>query len=114
MAPEDTITEVTRRAIIDYLSVGRHWSGAVAEDEFLGRLYDLNRMPSTDSRWQYDTAAKDIRQHRVNNVDWSDDWVFTDGRFNLLHGGRTIPEVPGRDGSSTRPAGFIRGEGDGS
>jgi hypothetical protein len=85
MTPEDTITEVTRRAIVDYLSVGRHWSGALAEDEFLGRLYDLNRMPSTDTRWQYDTAAKDIRQHRVNNLDWSDDWVFTDGRFNLLH-----------------------------
>ena len=83
---ENTITGVTRRAIIDYLSVGRHWSGALAEDEFLGRIYDLSRMPSTDYREQYNTAAKDIRQHRVNNLDWSDDWVFIDDRFTLLHG----------------------------
>ena len=85
-AEENTITEVTRRAIIDYLCVGRHWSGALPEDDFLGRLYDLSRMPSTDYRREYDTAAKDIWKHRVMNSDWPDDWVFTDSRFNLLHG----------------------------
>jgi hypothetical protein len=47
--PANTITEVTRRAIIDYLSVGRYWSGALQEDDFLGRLYDLKRMPSPRS-----------------------------------------------------------------
>lgn len=81
-----SITEVTRRAIMDYLSVWRHRSGALTEDDSLGRLYDLNRMPSTDYRREYDTAAKDIWQHRVRNSDWSDDWVFTDSRFDLLHG----------------------------
>jgi hypothetical protein len=85
-AADQTITEVTRRALIDYLSVGRQWSGALQEDDFLARLYDLNRMPSTDYRREYDTAAKDIWKHRVMNTDWSDDWVFTDGRFDLLHG----------------------------
>ena len=85
-APEKTITEVTRRAITDYLSVGRHWAGNLNEDEFLGRVYDLNRMPSTDYRHEYNTAAKDIWKHRVINSDWSDDWVFTDGRFDLLFG----------------------------
>lgn len=83
---ENTITEVTRRAIIDYLSVGRHWAGDLQEHEFLGRIYDLNRMPSTDYRHEYNTAAKDIWKHRVMNSDWSDDWIFTDGRFNLLYG----------------------------
>jgi hypothetical protein len=83
---DNTITGVTRRAIIDYLSVGRHWSGSLNEDEFLGRLYDLDRMPSNDPRREYDTAAKDIWKHRVMNSDWSDDWVFTDGRFGLLYG----------------------------
>lgn len=86
VADDNTITEVTRRAVIDYLSVGRHWSGALNENEFLGRLYDLNAMPSTDYRHEYDTAAKDIWKHRVMNSDWSDDWVFTDSRFDLLHG----------------------------
>jgi hypothetical protein len=83
---QDTITEVTRRAIIDYLSVGRNWSGALQEDDFLGRLYDLKRMPSTDYRQEFDTASKDIWKHRVMNSDWSDDWVFTDERFDLLFG----------------------------
>ncbi len=82
----NTINEVTRRAIIDYLSVGRHWAGALPEDDFLGRLYDLKRMPSTDYRSEFDTAAKDIWKHRVINSDWPDDWVFTDDRFDLLHG----------------------------
>ncbi len=86
IAIDNSITEVTRRAIIDYLSVGRHWSGALNEDEFLGRLYDLNRMPSTDYRREFNTAAKDIWKHRVMNSDWYDDWVFTDSRFDLLHG----------------------------
>ena len=84
-AEDKTITEVTRRAIVDYLSVGRLWSGSLQEDDFLGRLYDLNRMPSTDHRREYDTAAKDIWKHRVMNSDWSEDWVFTDSRFDLLH-----------------------------
>lgn len=84
--PANTITEVTRRAIMDYLSVGRHWSGTMQEDEFLGRIHDLKRMPSTDYRPEYDNAAKDIWKHRVMNSDWSDDWVFTDERFDLLFG----------------------------
>ncbi len=83
---ENNLTEVTRRAIIDYLSVGRHWAGKLQEDEFLGRIYDLKRMPSKDYRPEYDTAAKDIWKHRVVNSDWSDDWVFTDDRFDLLFG----------------------------
>ena len=24
-------------------------------------------------------------QHRVNNFDWNDDWVFYDSRFNILY-----------------------------
>lgn len=82
---ENSISEVTRRAIIDHLTLsGIDWSGRLQEDEFLGRLYDLSSMPSTDYRMR--NAAGDIRQHRVNWDDWSDDWVFTDPRFNLLHG----------------------------
>lgn len=81
---EHSISEVTRRSIIDHLMIsGISWSGRLQEDEFLGRLYDLSTMPSTDRRVR--NAASDIRQHRVNWNDWSDDWVFTDPRFNLLH-----------------------------
>ena len=84
MQSSDAISEVTRRAIIDHLvASGINWSGRLAEDDFLSRLHDLTRLPSTDYRFK--NAAADIRQHRVNWNDWSDDWVFYDSRFNLLH-----------------------------
>ena len=35
----------------------------------------------------FPNAAGDIWQHRVNNpYDWEDDWLFTDNRFDLMHG----------------------------
>ena len=50
--------------------------------EFLGRLYDLEALPSTDRR--YDTAGGDVWMHRVMNpTDWDDDWIFYDSRFGL-------------------------------
>lgn len=80
-----TITEVTRREIFDRLTVANgHWSGRLQEDEFLSRLYDLDALPSTDSR--YRTAAGDIQQHCVRNNDWSSDWVLYDSRFSLMRG----------------------------
>lgn len=82
----NSVSQVTRRGIMDYLSVGRSWSGALNEDEFLARLYPLASMPSTDYRHEYSNAQLDIWKHRVVNSDWSDDWVFTDSRFDLLHG----------------------------
>jgi hypothetical protein len=79
------ISEVTRRAIIDHLNIANiSWAGRYGDDEFLSRLYDLSKLPSTDHR--YKNAAGDIWQHTVNNPeDWSRDCVFYDRRFNLLH-----------------------------
>jgi hypothetical protein len=80
------ISTQTRNDLFEWLSVQNcHWAGVENEDAFLARLYDLQALPSTDGRPQYPTAAEDIRQHRVRNRDWADDWVFTDPRFNLLH-----------------------------
>jgi hypothetical protein len=77
------VSEVTRREIIDWLSSsGYSWSGRLQEDEFLSRLYDLDKLPSNDSR--FSSAAGDIWQHRSRNTDWSDDWVFYDDRFRIL------------------------------
>ena len=84
--PERQIPEATRRDIFDELVVGNHnWAGRLSEPDFLARLFDLKSLPSTDSRPQYSTAHSDILQHRVNNYDWEDDWVFYDPRFNLLY-----------------------------
>lgn len=88
MPPNDAstpkeISEVTRRAILDSLSAGSSWSGRLSDEAFLSRIYNLSEMRSTDARFR--DAAGDIWQHRVNNFDWPDDWVFSDPRFNLLH-----------------------------
>ncbi len=81
---DQTISEITRRNIIDALILNKiNWSGRLDEPAFLSRLYDLKKMATTDHR--FSDAAGDIWQHRVNNYDWSDDWVFYDRRFNLLH-----------------------------
>lgn len=79
------ITEITRRDILDALTVEKIvWSGRLEEVDFLARLFDLSSLPSKDSR--FDDAAGDIWQHRVNNFDWENDWVFYDDRFNILYG----------------------------
>ena len=92
---ESKITEVTRQDIIDLVNIGFRepdtlkevrvfWSGKLEETDFLNRLYDLSKMKSTDSR--FNNAAGDIWQHRVNNNDWDDAWVFHDDRFALKTG----------------------------
>ncbi|MFB3891130.1 MAG: abortive infection family protein [Phycisphaerae bacterium] len=79
-----SISELTRQNIFDAISVGRiSWSGRLMEPDFLSRLYDLDSLPSQDSR--FTMAAGDIHQHRVMNDDWTSDWVFADSRFGLKH-----------------------------
>lgn len=86
--PPPRITPVTRRDIFDYLRTdGAPWWGRVDEVNFLDRLYDLDDLPTTDSRvGQYPNARADVHQHRFNNEDWPDDWVFSDSRFDLASG----------------------------
>ena len=74
------ITEVTRRRLIEGLAATA-WYGALDEVQFLGRLYDLDGMPSKDSR--YRTARQDIGVHCIANYDRPDDWIFDDDRFDL-------------------------------
>jgi hypothetical protein len=62
---------------------GISWNGRLEETEFLSRLYDLSKMPSKDSRFK--DLIGDIWQHRINNYDWDDNWVFSDDRFNLMN-----------------------------
>ncbi|WP_406136010.1 hypothetical protein [Streptomyces sp. NBC_01089] len=79
------ITAVTRRDVFDLLRAAQgDWWGRLDEVALLGTLYDLDALPSTDSR--HPTARGDIIQHRFNNYDWEDDWVFEDPRFRLLDG----------------------------
>ncbi len=60
---------------------GIFWWGRLDESGFLSRLYDLDALPSRDPR--FDNAGGDIWQHRENNSDWDNDWIFSDPRFEL-------------------------------
>jgi len=62
----------------------RSWSGQLDCLEFLDELYDLQGLPSQDSR--YTNAYDDICQHCVSNDDWDEDWIFDDNRFKLKDG----------------------------
>lgn len=79
----NSISGVTRRNILDYLSMENiSWAGRLEEPAFVVRVWpDAGTYPSTDNR--YTDALRDIHQHRVNNYDWEDDWLFHDSRFNL-------------------------------
>lgn len=82
---KNSLTEITRRDIRRALiREGISWSGDLGETEFLGRLYNLSSLPSYDGR--FEDAAGDIWQHRVNNNDWDDNWVFDDERLQLANG----------------------------
>lgn len=79
------ITPLTRREIFDYIRTeGGPWWGRLDEVDFLARIFDLEALPSTDYRFK--TASGDIWQHRINNLDWDDGWVFSDSRFKLAKG----------------------------
>ena len=80
----NSISAATRRDVFDLLRLENvDWAGRFEEADFLSRLYDLDELPSHDSRFR--TMGQDIWQHRVNNpMDWDDDWVFSDSRLNLL------------------------------
>lgn len=89
---DNKITEYTRQDIVDVLTRGYYdkkndkkiqyfWSGRLDETTFLSRLYNLQEIESTDHRFK--NAYGDITQHRINNLDWDDDWVFYDPRFGI-------------------------------
>ncbi|MFJ1562496.1 Shedu anti-phage system protein SduA domain-containing protein [Streptomyces mirabilis] len=81
---QPSITAVTRHDIFGYLrGISSPWWGKLDEVTFLEGLYDLDR-PSSDSR--IPTVRADIQQHRVNNYDLDDDWIFEDPRLELCDG----------------------------
>ncbi|MFD0346029.1 hypothetical protein ACFQ0M_07940 [Kitasatospora aburaviensis] len=58
--------------------------GKLDEVTFLEGLYDLDRCQSENS--QLPTVRADIQQHRFNNYDLPDDWIFEDPRLELAQG----------------------------
>lgn len=78
------LSSETRQEIFDYYEANNIlWCGNLEDTAFLGRLYDLKALGSSDAR--YTSALNDIWQHRERNHDWEDNWIYSDPRFNLLH-----------------------------
>ncbi|TVX93276.1 hypothetical protein [Paenibacillus agilis] len=69
-----TITEITRRNIMDELLARNNITGKYNLVDFLNRVWDLDSMPSTDSRFK--TASGDIWQHMINNSDWDEVYLY--------------------------------------
>jgi hypothetical protein len=83
--PNARVRRQTRLNIIDGLRIDNvAWFGKLDDVGFLARIYDLQALQSYDSR--HKDAAGDIYQHRVNNFDWADDWIYEDVRFGLQNG----------------------------
>ncbi len=71
------ITEITRRNIIDHLLIlGGKLYERLGLIDFLKRTWDLENMPSTDSR--FENAEGDIWQHMVNNDDWEYSYLLNE------------------------------------
>lgn len=68
----------------EYATLQYHYSGKLDEIEFLSRLYDLRKLPSTDIR--YPNAYFDVRKHTLEDDDYQQGWVFKDTRFGLEEG----------------------------
>ena len=76
------ITKITRRAILEILDtyMSSDFYGRLNEAEFWERIFNLEKLPSTDSRYQ--NMKSDLWQHRINNDDWDDNWYVD--KFDLL------------------------------
>ncbi|WP_240812808.1 hypothetical protein [Streptomyces sp. DASNCL29] len=82
---QPSITTVTRHDIFSYLrGISSPWWGKLDEVTFLENLYDLDRPTADNSRLP--TVRADIQQHRINNYDLDDDWIFEDSRLELSDG----------------------------
>ena len=80
-----SISETTRRNLIDFLSVEKVvWHGRLDAIKFLERIFNLRELPSTDYRLH--DAYGDIWKHTISNDDWESDWVYDYSPFALLHG----------------------------
>ena len=80
---QNEMSEVTRRSIIDHFSVSHvSWAGRYTDDDFLGRLYDLTRLP-------YKCVGQPDSQTRA-----SDECLETGGLFTV---GARLSAEPSED-----------------
>lgn len=74
---------LTRKLLINEITTLGEISGNLDLVDFLKQTWDLDNMPSTDSR--FSNASGDIWQHMVNNNDWEMAYLFN-SYLNLYDG----------------------------
>lgn len=82
------ISRITRRSVIELLNTyfSADFYGRISEVEFWSRIFNLDSMPSSDTR--FENMSGDIQQHRINNYDWEDNWYMD--KFDLLNAGDKV------------------------
>lgn len=106
-ADAQNITQGTRGRLFKYLKNREvQWFGDLDEIAFLSRLYALEELPGSGVR--FEDAEGDITQHRYNNYDWEDDWIYIDDRFGLRDG----PDAVSLLGAGRHHQGARRRQGD--
>lgn len=69
-----SISELTRKNIMEELYAKGNIEGKLELIDFLTRIWNLENMPSTDSRFH--NALGDIQQHMINNLDWDEVYLY--------------------------------------
>ncbi len=78
---------ITRNDIVKFFLSRDDFYGSDGIMEYLDQIFPLRTMPSLDSR--FEDAFGDIRQHIVNNSDWTMEYLLFN-RLNILHADETI------------------------
>jgi hypothetical protein len=75
MSPQPTISDLTRRKLIDELARQQNLTGTLREDEFFGQLWPLDKLilPELMNR----TVLEGIFQHMIRNPDWDYNDLFS-------------------------------------
>lgn len=77
------VSNITKRRILKFLK--ERWEsvfGELNEREFISMVYDVKNIKSYDGRFK--DFYRDYHQHRINNLDWEDDWRLIDDRTWIL------------------------------
>lgn len=76
------ISKITRRKIVNELLANHNINGDIEMMKFLSMIWDLEKMPSKDTR--YGDAYKDIYQHLIRNEDYDERYLLEE-RLDLFN-----------------------------
>lgn len=75
-------SELRERLLRHAKRAGFRWTGSLPYLDFFSQILDLEKLPSSDSR--FEDAHSDMWQHTVNNDDWDEQNILADARFDPM------------------------------